>query len=53
MADVNIKKKFLSNTGWQMAQQIYSMILSLIIGAVSARYLGPSNYGLLNYAPNL
>lgn len=53
MADVNIKKKFLSNTGWQMAQQIYSMILSLIIGAVSARYLGPSNYGLLNYGATL
>lgn len=36
-----------------MAQQIYSMILSLIIGSISARYLGPNNYGLLNYGESL
>lgn len=53
MNDSTIKRKFLSNTFWQMAQQIYSMFLSLFIGAVSARYLGPANYGLLNYGATL
>lgn len=47
------KRKFIKNTGWMMAQQIYSMILSLIVGSLSARYLGPSNYGLLSYGSTL
>lgn len=53
MAKKSLKKQFVSNASWQMAQQIYSMILSLVIGSISARYLGPSNYGLLNYGESL
>lgn len=53
MAEKSLKKRFVSNASWQMAQQIYSMILSLVIGSVSARYLGPGNYGLLNYGESL
>lgn len=45
-----IKSRFLQNTGWIVFAQIYQMVLSLIIGVVSARYLGPSNYGTMNYA---
>lgn len=37
------------NTGWLLAGSIVRMIVQLIIGAISARYLGPSNYGILNY----
>lgn len=44
------KSKFIRNTGWIMFAQIYQMMLSLIIGVLSARYLGPSNYGTINYA---
>lgn len=44
-----IKQKFFSNTSWLILQQLYSMVLSLVVGAISARYLGPSNYGLINY----
>ena len=33
-----------------MAGKIIHMILSFVIGLISARYLGPSNYGLINYA---
>lgn len=33
-----------------MFAQIYQMLLSLVIGVLSARYLGPSNYGTINYA---
>lgn len=44
------KSKFIHNTGWIMFAQIYQMILSLVIGTLGARYLGPSNYGTINYA---
>ena len=45
-----IKSKFIKNTGWIIFAQIYQMFLSLVIGVLSARYLGPSNYGTINYA---
>lgn len=45
-----IKSKFIRNTGWILFAQIYQMLLSLVIGVLSARYLGPSNYGTINYA---
>ena len=47
------KKKFIGNTSWMMVNRVYSMIISLIVGALSARYLGPSNYGLLNYGTSI
>ena len=53
MAKKSLKKQFVSNASWQMAQQIYSMLLSLVIGSISARYLGPGNYGLINYGASL
>ncbi|WHY71987.1 flippase [Fictibacillus enclensis] len=49
----NIAKKFLGNTSWLIAQNIYSMLLSLVIGSLTARYLGPSNYGVLGYGASL
>lgn len=50
---ISTKRKFAGNTGWMMAQQVYSMMLSLVVGSLSARYLGPSNYGLLNYGASI
>lgn len=47
------KKKFVGNTTWMLANKIYSMLISLIVGALSARYLGPSNYGLINYGTSI
>ena len=38
------------NTGWMMFAQIYQMVVSLVIGVITARYLGPSNYGILSYS---
>lgn len=46
-------KKFAANFGWMMGQQIYSLLISLVVGSLSARYLGPSNYGLLNYGASI
>lgn len=45
----NLRKNLISNSFWMMFSKIYSMIISLVVGSLSARYLGPSNYGLLNY----
>ena len=44
------KSAFIKNTGWIILAQVYQILLSLVIGVISARYLGPSNYGTLNYA---
>ncbi len=48
-----IHNRFIGNTGWLLFQNIYSMILSLVIGTLSARYLGPTNYGLIGYGASL
>ncbi|BAR81108.1 MULTISPECIES: flippase [Bacillus] len=49
----NIKKfkgnKFTSNTIWLISEKIFQLILGLVVGIWTARYLGPSNYGILNY----
>lgn len=44
-----IKNKTALNAGWIIGEQIFQMLVSLIVGVLSARYLGPSNYGTLNY----
>lgn len=43
------KNKFVQNTGWIIGGKVFQMILALFIGIVSARYLGPANYGIINY----
>ena len=47
------KTKLINNTGWQLFQQVYSMLVSLVRGSISARYLGPTNYGLIGYSNSL
>ncbi len=46
-------KKVTKNTMWIMAERIVQMMISLVVGVISARYLGPSNYGILNYGASL
>lgn len=41
--------RFARNSGWMMFQQVYSMVLALIISAVASRYLGPDNVGIIEY----
>lgn len=38
------------NASWIIAGRIAQMVLGLIVSILSARYLGPNNYGLINYA---
>lgn len=44
-----LKNKEVKNAGWIIGGKIFQMILSLFVGLLTARYLGPSNYGLVNY----
>lgn len=39
----------LKNASWLMLGKVMQMLLSLIVGVLTARYLGPKNYGLINY----
>lgn len=42
-------KRFTSNIGWLMGGKIVNMILQFIVSLATARYLGPSNFGEINY----
>lgn len=39
--------KFFSNIIWDMGGKVFQMVLTLIVGMLTARYLGPSNYGII------
>ena len=43
----NLQKVF-KNSSWIIFGQIFQMILSFLVGAYTARYLQPENYGLIN-----
>lgn len=39
--------RFFSNTMWDIGGKVFQMFLTLIVGMLTARYLGPSNYGII------
>lgn len=39
-----------SNAGWIIFERVLQMLISLVVSLMTARFLGPANYGLLNYA---
>lgn len=43
-------KRYFANTGWMFGGQMFSLLISFFIGTWLARYLGPENYGILNYS---
>ncbi len=43
------KNKEVNNAGWLIGGKIFQMAISLVVGVITARYLGPSNYGLIGY----
>lgn len=45
-----LKRKTVKNAGYLILGKVIQMLFSLVIGLLTARYLGPSNYGLMNYA---
>lgn len=44
-----LKNREIKNAGWIIGGKVAQMLLSFVVGLWSARYLGPSNYGLLSY----
>lgn len=44
------KNKETKNASWIIGGRIVQMLLSLFVSILTARYLGPGNYGLINYA---
>ena len=43
-------KKYFFNTGWMFIERVLSLGLLFIVGILVARYLGPQQFGVLNYA---
>ena len=43
-------QKIISNTGWLLMDKVVRMGVGLIVGVWIARYLGPEQFGILNYA---
>ena len=39
--------RFLSNAMWDIGGKVFQMVLTLVVGMLTARYLGPSNYGVI------
>lgn len=46
-------RKVLNNAKWIILCRVAQSVLQLIIGMLSARYLGPANYGLIGYAGSI
>ena len=45
-----IRKKEAKNASWIIGAKIIKMVFSLIVSIITARYLGPNNFGLIGYA---
>ena len=45
-----IKNKNVANAGWVIGCKIVQSVLGVIISMLTARYLGPSQFGVINYA---
>ena len=44
-----IRSRVAKNAGWIVAGKTLQMLLSFVVGLLTARYLGPSNFGLIGY----
>ncbi|MBQ6150472.1 MAG: flippase [Mogibacterium sp.] len=48
-----MNSKVLKNASWIIICKVIQAVLALVINMLTARYLGPSNYGLITYAASL
>ena len=46
-------RRYLSNTGWLMAERVLRLGVGLLVGVYVARYLGPGRFGSLSYAQGM
>ena len=47
------KNKVVKNAKWIIVCKVIQSLLQLVIGMLCARYLGPANYGIINYASSI
>lgn len=47
------QNRVIQNAKWIIVGKAIQALMQLVIGMLSARYLGPSNYGILNYAASV
>ena len=45
-----INNKVAKNAAWLIAGRVFQSLINLLVGLLTARYLGPGNYGLISYA---
>lgn len=48
-----MNNRLIKNASWIIVCRVIQSLISLVIGTLTARYLGPSNYGLINYAASI
>lgn len=48
-----LKNKILKNASWIIGCKIIQSIIGLLVSMLTARYLGPSNYGIISYAASI
>lgn len=48
-----VKNKSFRNSMWILAERIYQMVINFVLTILTSRYLGPSNFGVLNYGATL
>ena len=48
-----LKKKSVKNSAWIIAEHVYQMAVNFVLTMMVSRYLGPANYGVLNYGATL
>lgn len=48
-----LKNKVAKNAGWIIGCRMVQVVFALVINLLTARYLGPSNYGLISYAASV
>lgn len=47
------QSQVIGNAAWMIGCKIFQALLGVVITMLTARYMGPSNYGLINYASSL
>lgn len=48
-----MNKRLINNAIWIVVCKLIQAVVALIIGMITARYLGPSQYGLISYAASI
>ena len=48
-----MQNRIINNAKWIIGCKIMQSLVQFLVGILSARYLGPGNYGLINYAASI